>query len=722
MRLGRFSLRRARRAAVLALLAAAAGLVASLIPAGPALEEEFGLNWLFQLRGARPAPPEAVLVRFDRETFARLQSLGDDPAAWPEPLRGCARDPGGLDGLARAGWIDRLPRAFHACLVRELHRRGAAVVVFDLLFREDPSREDGVPALAAVMRAHGRVVLLQRATPRWRQRVNPARDQAPVHLVDRAHRELAAAAVATGFFFLPRLGTRVHQFWAYNPAVPIPAQLPVRALEALALDALDRFATAIGRPVHPDLTPAQRLERLLALFKEEGTRWGPGLALAAGLTGPERRHLEALARVQGGADTHYLNFYGPPGSFASASAADLLLPEPGLAPDPAFADLSGRAVFVGYAELHEPQVTDGFPTPFSRHGIDLSGVEIAATGFANLLHGETVRPLPEGARLALVGFLGVALVVASCTGRAWRGLALTLALAAAYAATATWAFATAGVWLPLAVPLLLLPLAIGLGQLERYLGAARWLTVYTPRPIGRRLLEGREVAADGSERREVTVMLTDIAGFTTLAERLAPEAVTAYLNRHFTALAACVEAEAGTLAEFVGDSMMAIWGAPDPQPDHAARACRAALRILAALEADNRERAARGEPPVRVRVGINTGEVTAGNIGAPGRSHYAIVGDTVNTTQRIEQLAKLVFPERPTAAILVSARTREQAGHGFRFADAGLHLVRGRQEPVQVFRLEGEAEGPVVIPMPTAKGPRWGAGGRARRAAGGGGG
>ena len=116
---------------------------------------------------------------------------------------------------------------------------------------------------------------------------------------------------------------------------------------------------------------------------------------------------------------------------------------------------------------------------------------------------------------------------------------------------------------------------------------------------------------------------------------------------------------------------MAFWGAPDPQPDHAARACRAALAIAAALEAENGQRQTRGEPPVRMRIGINTGEVTAGNVGAPGRSSYGIVGDAVNATQRIEQLAKTICHDQPTAAILVSGRTRAQAGEGFTFVDDG---------------------------------------------------
>jgi class 3 adenylate cyclase len=344
---------------------------------------------------------------------------------------------------------------------------------------------------------------------------------------------------------------------------------------------------------------------------------------------------------------------------------------------------------VGYQELAIPQAGDSYPTAFqNRLGVDLSGVEIAATAFSNLLHDEALKALPEWARVALVGVLGVALTLASCLGMVWRGLAATLALAAAYGAVAASAFVLWHVWLPVVVPLLgLLPLAVVLGQVVHYLGAARWLGVYAPRQVSRQLLQGRDFAAGRAQRREVTVMLTDIVGFTTLAERSTPEAVAEFVNRHFTMLTRCVEDEGGTVAQFIGDSVMAFWGAPDPQPDHAARACRAALAIGRALEAENALRQRQDEPLVRMRIGVNTGPVTAGNVGAPGRSNYGIVGDAVNTTQRIEQLAKDVCLDRPTLAVLVSATTRLQAGDRFRFTDAGAHAVRGRQELVRIFRL-----------------------------------
>lgn len=676
-------MRRGLRVMALAGLVGGLGAAASLSEIGFTLEEEIGLGWLFQLRGARPAPPEAVVVRFDRDALARLRDL---PAAdaWPQPLKDCRQRFGGLDRLREARTLDRLPRAVHACLVRELTRRGAATIAFDIAFREDPSREEGVPALAEAMRAHGRVILLEKAIRDSRAAPHVQADL----LEGRPHAALTAAAAATASFLLPqpRTDARVHQFWTRNPALALPTQLPMRALEVAALPALQRLAAGMGAPLPADLPAAEALLRATGWLRP-WSETSPTPPLPSG--GNEARALQALVRAYRGPEGHYLNFYGPPGTLPSLSAADLLLS--GQVPPP---DLSGRTVFVGYQELAVPQAGDSFPTVFqSPAGVDLSGVEIAATAFTNLLHGETLRALPEGARVLLVALLGAGFTLASCLGMVGRGLVATLTLAAAYAGVAVACFALGNLWLPMVVPLLgLLPAAIGLGQAVRYRGAARWLTVYTPRPVSRHLLQGREFATARPQRREVTVMMTDIAGFTALAERTTPEALTEFVNRHFTLLTRCVEAEGGTVAQFIGDSMMAFWGAPVPQPDHAARACRTALAIAEALACDQERHAVPGGPQVRLRIGVNTGEVTAGNVGAPGRCHYGIVGDAVNTTQRIEQLAKQICPDGPPVAILVSAVTRAHAGDAFDFVDAGSHAVRGREGAVRIYRLAGRRD------------------------------
>ncbi len=153
----------------------------------------------------------------------------------------------------------------------------------------------------------------------------------------------------------------------------------------------------------------------------------------------------------------------------------------------------------------------------------------------------------------------------------------------------------------------------------------------------------------------------------------------------------------GTLDKYIGDAIMAFWGAPEHLPDHADRALRAAAEIQRRVCADNDARRARGEPPLAIRIGVHTGPVVVGNIGSRSRVNYTIVGDTVNTASRIDSLAK-DFASEEDCIVLVSgdtcAHVTEAAGAGFVLTGLGDHEIRGRQGTVAVFRLDaGEASG-----------------------------
>ncbi|MEE8544489.1 MAG: adenylate/guanylate cyclase domain-containing protein [Alphaproteobacteria bacterium] len=219
------------------------------------------------------------------------------------------------------------------------------------------------------------------------------------------------------------------------------------------------------------------------------------------------------------------------------------------------------------------------------------------------------------------------------------------------------------------------------------LRALRWFETYVPRTLVRRLVQRGGAAQVDSVERELTVMFTDIAGFTSLSEGRPAEQVAAFLNEHFALIAAEVEAEGGTVDKFIGDSVMAFWGAPEAQADHALRACRAVRAIAAAQAAANQRRRARGEPPVGLRIGLHSGPVTVGNIGAPGRMNYTIVGDTVNVGQRLEQLGKEVLGSGAEVVALVSAATAAAVAGEIELAPAGSHRLPGRKESIEVFRL-----------------------------------
>ncbi|HEY9549135.1 MAG TPA: adenylate/guanylate cyclase domain-containing protein, partial [Kiloniellaceae bacterium] len=175
------------------------------------------------------------------------------------------------------------------------------------------------------------------------------------------------------------------------------------------------------------------------------------------------------------------------------------------------------------------------------------------------------------------------------------------------------------------------------------LGGLRWFETYVPRSLVMRLIRLGEDGVE-SEERQVTVMFTDIAGFTTASQQLTPHDTADFLNHHFGLIAAAIDETGGTLDKYMGDAVMAFWGAPDDQPDHAERACRAALSIAKALAVDNQSRRAKGQPEVRLRVGLHSGPAIVGNIGAPGRVNYTLIGDTVNLANRLEAYGKQVSP------------------------------------------------------------------------------
>jgi class 3 adenylate cyclase len=209
---------------------------------------------------------------------------------------------------------------------------------------------------------------------------------------------------------------------------------------------------------------------------------------------------------------------------------------------------------------------------------------------------------------------------------------------------------------------------------------------YVPRRLVTRLIQSGAGDELESGERELTVMFTDIVGFTAMSEQLPAREVADFLNQHFTLLAHCVEAEEGTIDKFIGDALMAFWGAPEAQDDHDLRACRAAQAIAAAVAGDNAARTAAGLAPVRVRIGIHSGPVVVGNIGAPGRINYTIVGDTVNTCQRLESLGRNIDTDDAVTILVSEAIARAVEGY-FALEPAGSYAVKGRTEQVQAFRL-----------------------------------
>lgn len=219
------------------------------------------------------------------------------------------------------------------------------------------------------------------------------------------------------------------------------------------------------------------------------------------------------------------------------------------------------------------------------------------------------------------------------------------------------------------------------------LRALRSLWLYLPKTLPQKLLSAADPRTIKSESREITVLFTDIQGFTPFSEELPPAEVASFLNAHFALVSSCIWAEEGVVDKFIGDSVMAFWGGLQDLDSHAAHACHAALRIREAIRADNAERRRRGEPAIRLRIGVHSGEAVVGNIGAPGRANFTVIGDTVNIAQRLEALGRDFTDEAEDVVIVISGDTARQIGDDFVAAPCGRHELRGRRRLEEIYLL-----------------------------------
>ena len=665
-----------RKAVANGLFTAILGLLISLAPFGLYFEEATGLDLLFKLRGPREAPAEIIIVTMDKVSSEKL-NLPAEPRKWP--------------------------RSFHARLIENLVNKGVSLIGFDIIFDEPHSPEDDSKFVQAISNA-GNVVLCEYIKRDFVQ-LDPkkARGDVSIETLVPPLAPLARAAVAVAPFPLPKVPVKVSQYWTFKTSAGDTPTLPVVAYQVFATKAYDDFLLLLKEsstvaimdlPKDKESLIAGKnvdavVRNLRAIFQRDPLLSDKmlGELAARPIDENSKSMVISLISMYQSPNSHYLNFYGPPGTIRTIPYFEMLQTRESADGGEMDLDFRGKAVFVGLSERLRPEQKDGFYTTFSKpSGVDISGVEIAATAFANLLEDMPVRPLYLVSHLFVIFFWGM-LVGSVCRlfPTIYAALAVIL-LSALYLMLASYQFDHAGIWYPLASTLFIqAPAAFLAATFWNYFEAHRErqnikkaFGYYLPEKMVDQLAKDVAHIQSGAKIVYGTCLCTDAEQYTTLSEAMDPEELRAFLNTYYAALFEPVRTYGGIVSDVVGDSMMALWTTTRPDAKLRYQACLAALEISRTVDQFNRNSAVFQLP---TRIGLHSGHLALGSVGAIDHFEYRAVGDIVNTVSRIEGLNKHLGTN-----ILASADVLHHVDD-FLTRELGTFLLSGKSKPIVLHEL-----------------------------------
>ena len=386
-----------------------------------------------------------------------------------------------------------------------------------------------------------------------------------------------------------------------------------------------------------------------------------------------------------------IHYYGPPLTIQSYPVAKVIKAqlqfEAGELQEIDPSIVKGKVVFVGYSA---PGLFDNHPTPFSPVS---PGVEVNATVLNNILEGDFYRKgsFVVAILLAVIPSILVATLVFSSPAVLRSVLPLLTAAILILVAVCTWFLQK--VWVDLIVPEMATFLSFTVAALVSYNTEGRKrrqikhaFQRYVAEPVVDELLKDPDRLQLGGERKEITALFSDIAGFTSLTEKTRPEVVLDILNEYLDRMTEKILTYNGTLDKYMGDGIMAFWGAPLPQEDHAKNACYAALECQMEIEKLNEQLSESGLSELQARIGINSGEMIVGNMGSKKRFDYTILGDNVNLSSRLEGVNKFYGTK-----IIIGENTYQLAKDAVEVRELDFIRVKGKEKPVRIYQLLGRA-------------------------------
>jgi adenylate cyclase len=590
------------------------------------------LDLQFALRGPVQPGPETVIAAIDEKS---IKNLGRFP--WP-----------------RSTW---------GRVVDRLTEEGAKVIVFDVFFTEPETVASDDLFQRAIMRS-GRVVL-------------------PVvfDFTEDGYKESG--------FTDQKIDYLIPSAYMAMKNTDAPFGAPKATMVLPTLLRFSAYAKALAHiNMNPDIDGTLRWEMLAVEYQDD--YYAPIGLQAARLYRDvplEKMALDFAGSVQLGETTiptdefgrMLINYRGPNRTFPMYSISDLL--DRNL-PAGTFKD---KIVLIGATAIG---IYDLRVTPYSTN---MAGIEKHASVVDNLLKGDFLRRAPDlDIPLIFIFTLLLGILIPRLGARS--GAAVFIVLFAVFSGFVYYLFIARGIWFSWIYPASALFFGYTSQTAYRFFTEERrardirkMFSSYVSKRIVDELIRDPNKAKLGGDRKEITVLFSDIRGFTNFSEKHEPEDVVSLLNEYLGAMTNIVFEHDGTLDKFVGDAIMALWGAPVGQPDHAERACRCSLAMIRKLKELQAKWTAEGKYAIDIGIGINTGDMVVGNMGAEGKKmDYTVIGDNVNLGARLEGLTR-----KYNNHIIISEFTYEKVKNIVKVNELGSVTVKGKEKPVVIYDLVG---------------------------------